>query len=114
MNAEADKLRRLEALLAGLLHYGSWVASGVIALGLALALIDWRAAAQLPANAPGMRVVTAGIALFILLPVLRVILMLIVFVRERDYRFVAISALVLVILLMGFALGMVMKAPAPG
>ena len=48
---------------------------------------------------------TIGIALFLLLPVLRVVLMLIVFLRERDYRFSAIAALVLRILLVGFVLG---------
>ena len=52
-----------------------------------------------------MRLVTIGIALFILLPVLRVVLMLIVFLRERDYRFSAIAALVLTILLVGFVVG---------
>jgi len=35
----------------------------------------------------GTRIVTAGIALLIVLPVLRVFLMLVVFVRERDFRF---------------------------
>jgi hypothetical protein len=32
--------------------------------------------------------------------------MLLVFIRERDYRFTAIAALVLAIILLGFALGM--------
>ena len=34
---------------------------------------------------------TIGIALLLLLPVLRVVLMLIVFLRKRDYRFSAIA-----------------------
>jgi hypothetical protein len=114
MSAEAGALRRLESLLAGQLHYGSWLASAVIGLGLALACFDWGAATPLPTSAPSMRIVTAGIALFILLPVLRVILMLVAFVRQRDYRFAAISALVLLILLMGFLLGMAMKAAGAG
>jgi uncharacterized membrane protein len=53
-----------------------------------------------------MRIATVGIALFILLPTLRVLLMLLVFLRERDYRFTAIAALVLAIILLGFAVGM--------
>jgi uncharacterized membrane protein len=53
---------------------------------------------------PNIRLVTIGIALFLLLPVLRVALMLIVFLRERDYWFSAIAALVLTILLVGFML----------
>jgi len=53
-----------------------------------------------------MRLVTIGIALFLLLPVLRVVLMLIVFLCELGYRFSAIAALVLTIILVGFVLGM--------
>jgi uncharacterized membrane protein len=51
------------------------------------------------------RIVTAGIALLIVLPVLRVFLMLVVFVRERDFRFSAIAMLVLAIILLGSVLG---------
>ena len=58
------------------------------------------------------RVITAGIALLIVLPVLRVLLMLIVFVRERDFRFSVIAILVLAIILLGSVLGMHM-AGAP-
>ena len=65
------KLSRLETSLAGLLHYGSWLASAAIALGLALALI----------NAPAMRLATAGLALLILLPIFRVTLMLFAFLQ---------------------------------
>jgi hypothetical protein len=54
-----------------------------------------------------MRVVTAGIALLIVLPVLRVFLMLVVFVRERDFRFSAIAMLVLAIILLGSVLDVV-------
>ena len=82
---------RLERLLANLLHYGSWLASIAIGLGLALSF---------------MRIATLGIALFILLPSVRVLLMLIVFLRARDYRFTAIAALVLAIIVLGFAVGM--------
>jgi Protein of unknown function (DUF1634) len=113
MSDEGGRNHRLELLLARLLDYGSWLASAVIGLGLALALIDWRSGAQAAGSLPSMRIVTAGIALFVLLPVLRVTLMLIVFVRERDYRFVAITALVLIIILAGFMLGIYMKSPTP-
>jgi uncharacterized membrane protein len=95
MSPWTAKPPRLEGLLAGVLHYGTWFASAVIAGGLALALM---------ASRDGMRIVTAGIALFILLPVLRVFVMLMVFLRERDYRFSAIAGLVLLIIFLGFAL----------
>lgn len=95
---------RLERLLAGVLHYGTGLASMVIAAGLALPLIKWNLG--ISAIPWGIHIVTAGIALFILLPVLRVTLMLIVFVRDGDYRFSAIAAFVLAIIFLGFALGL--------
>jgi hypothetical protein len=55
-------------------------------------------------------VITAGILLLIVLPVLRVLLMLIVFVRERDFRFGAIAMLVLAIILLGAVLGVAPSA----
>jgi len=61
----------------------------------------------------GTRIVTAGIALLIVLPVLRVFLMLVVFVRERDFRFSAIAMLVLAIMLLGSVLGVV-SSESPG
>jgi uncharacterized membrane protein len=97
----------LERLLAQLLQYGTWLASAVIALGLALATVPGVEGKGTPAAAAfsGMHIVTAGIALFILLPVLRVTVMLTVYLRERDYRLGAIAALVLLIIFAGFALG---------
>jgi uncharacterized membrane protein len=94
----------LEPLLAGVLNVGTWIASFVIAAGLVLSFFHERT--QPPA---GARVVTAGIGLFILLPILRVILMLTVFVKERDYQFAAAAAVVLLIIFAGFAVGMLSK-----
>jgi Protein of unknown function (DUF1634) len=101
-SAANGDIPRLESLLANLLHYGTFAASAIIALGLALPLASgqWSRSPQL-----SLHIVEAGIALFILLPVLRVLLMLIVFVRQRDHRYTAIAATVLVIILLGFALG---------
>jgi len=86
---------RLEQLLAGLLHHGTLGACAVVAAGLALAF--W--------STEGMRVATAGIALFILLPVVRVGVMLVFFLRVRDHRYAAIAALVLLILSISFLVG---------
>ena len=92
---------QLDRLLGNVLHRGTWLGSSIIALGLVLSM-TW----------PGMsstmictRIVTAGIALLIALPILRVILMLIVFVRERELRFSVIALLVLAIILAGSVLG---------
>ncbi|HMF78563.1 MAG TPA: DUF1634 domain-containing protein [Bryobacteraceae bacterium] len=102
----------LEWLLAGVLQYGSWLASATIGVGLALAMIHGRAGTHDLAMAPKMRIVTIGIAGFILLPVVRVAVMLVVFLRQRDYRFGWIAALVLTILFGGFALGTRLAAVA--
>ncbi len=95
---------RLESLLGGLLRYGTWIASIAIGLGLGVGLIDPKL---------GARIATAGIALLILLPSLRVLLMIFVFGRERDYRFALIAALVLTIIVLGILLG-IRTASVPG
>jgi hypothetical protein len=106
MNTARAQAPRLEWLLAGLLHYGTWLASAAIGLGVGLALIDSRIGGRNLAHLPSMRIATIGIALLILLPSLRVLLMLVVFVRERDYPFGIIAALVLAIIFLGVVVGM--------
>ena len=101
MNTDPAPRSGLDQLLAKVLHRGTWLGSCVIALGLALPMADWSGAAS---SITGTRIITAGIALLVILPVLRVVLMLIVFVRERDFLFSAISILVLAIILLGFVL----------
>jgi uncharacterized membrane protein len=86
---------KLERLLARVLDQGTWLASGIIGAGWLLAAAGWRSVA----------LIDGGIALFLLLPVLRVAIMLVVFVRERDYRFGLIAALVLSIIVLGAWLG---------
>jgi len=95
----------LEQLLAAFLRYGSWSALAAIGLGYALALIGSHAPASNLPVFPNMPIVRMGIALFILLPILRVLLMLLVFIRERDFRFAFISGLVLATILLGIFLG---------
>jgi len=106
MNHATPRPAQLEWLLAGTLHLGTWLASAAIGLGLALALLDSRFSAPKLAILRDMRIATIGIALLILLPVVRVIVMLIVYLRHRDYRFSAIALLVLTIILLGFAVGL--------
>ena len=100
-----NRARRLEELLAAFLRYGSWSASAAIGLGYALALIGSHPPTRNLAALPNMRIVTLGIVLFILLPIIRVLLMLLAFIRERDFRFVFISGTVLAIILLGIFLG---------
>jgi hypothetical protein len=105
MNSATPRPARLEWLLAEVLQYGSRLAAAIIAFGLGLALIDSRAPKL--AILRDMRIATIGIALFILLPVTRLTLMLIFYVRQRDYRLGAVALLVLTIILLGFAVSLV-------
>jgi uncharacterized membrane protein len=95
---------RIESLLAGALNVGTWLASIVIAAGLVLSLFYQRT--PFPT---GAQILTAGIGLFILLPILRVILMLIFFAKQRDYKFTAAAALVLLTIFAGLAIGILAK-----
>ena len=104
MSGRTIKPVRIESLLAGVLNVGTWLASVVIAAGLVLSLFYERT--PFPT---GAQVVTAGIGLFILLPILRVILMLTIFVKERDYKFAGAAAVVLLIIFAGFAIGILSK-----
>lgn len=105
MNRGADNFERREQLIAGLLWYGTWLASATIAGGLAIGLLH-HLAIPLRLGLSGFAVVKAGVALFILLPVARVALMLLIFLRERDYAYTAISALVLAIIAAGVVVGL--------
>ena len=52
-----------------------------------------------------MALMTIGIALFVLLPVSRLVLIIVIFIRECDYRFSLIATLVFVIIMAGTLLG---------
>jgi hypothetical protein len=62
---------RLETQVAALLRYGSWLASAAIGLGLVLTMIDSRFAME-PRQFAEHAHAAMGIALFIVLPMLRV------------------------------------------
>src|SRR5260370_24346596 len=111
MNRATPRGAPLERLLAGTLQYGTWLASAAIGLGVALALIDSRFSAAKLTILRDMRITTVGIALLILLPVVRVIVMLIVYLRQRDYHLSAIALLVLAIILLRFPLGFPVTNP---
>ena len=94
-------MSKTEGLLAGLLRYGTWLASAVIGLGLALSLV----------GLSGAQVVAVGVVLFIALPVLRVLVMLAVFLRDRDYRLALVAAIVLMTIVAGFVIGIHVSNP---
>jgi hypothetical protein len=90
----------LERRLATMLQLGTWVGSCIIAVGWILS-----ASGEPPLlSSAAVAIVQAGIALFIVLPALRVLLMAIFFVYERDYRLGAVAALVLAVIVVGAAL----------
>jgi len=96
MSTETVKAPQAELLLAGLLRYGTWLASGVTGLGLAMSL----------AGVEGTAVVAVGVALFIALPVLRVLVMLGAFIVDQDCRFVIVATVVLITILTGLVIGL--------
>jgi hypothetical protein len=98
--------RQLERRLAVLLYYGTWLASGVTALGLAASLFAGGTSGRVASTAAfSQRIITSGVLLFIGLPVLRVIVMLITYLRARELRLALIAALVLCILGLGLGFG---------
>ena len=110
MSPFRSQSRTLEELLAGLLRYGTWIASAAIGVGIALAILDPRLGAL---HLAGMRIATVGVILFILLPSTRVLLMLTFFLRDRDYPLAITAAVVLAIIVLGFLIGMHSTAPMP-
>jgi len=110
MSQESDNrqhLVRMEGMLAGLLRYGALIASGWIALGIVLDLFDGPASVSQNSVTLADRCLSIGIILLIALPVLRVALTTAVFAFERDYVFAAISGAVLLIIALGFVLGVI-------
>ena len=101
MSKETVEAPQPELLLAGLLRYGTWLASGVTGLGLAMPLV----------GVEGTQVVAAGVALFIGLPVLRVLVMLAAFILNQDYRLVIVAAVVLITILAGLVIGLSSSNP---
>ena len=101
MRREAVKAPQPEWLLAGLLRYGTWLASAVTGLGLATSLV----------GVEGTHVVAAGVALFIALPVLRVLVMLGAFLLGRDYRLVLVTTVVLMTILASLVIGVCLSDP---
>lgn len=90
---------KLERRLAGLLSYGTLVATVLIAAGLAF-----------PVPGPSHDLArttlsTIGVAIIIVLPVLRVTVMAFAFVVERDLLFAAIASTVFAIIMLSLFLG---------
>ncbi|MFW7339913.1 DUF1634 domain-containing protein [Pollutimonas sp. H1-120] len=103
MKPDAGVRERKDQAIAGLLRWGTWLASSIIAIGM---IIGFAAFLDSPPGLDWKRVAGFGIALFILLPILRVGLMLAMFLRERDYTYAVISGSVLAIILAASLVGL--------
>lgn len=113
-----SRIEGVELAVSKLLRIGVFIAAIVIIIGLLQLLItgdrgypgetyptgfgsiidglmSWKSVA----------VIETGLLLLILTPVLRVFVSLFVFLQEKDYRFVGITALVFIILIVSFLLG---------
>jgi uncharacterized membrane protein len=101
MSTDLARHPGLERLLSRLLECGTWIGSSVIAFGIVSSFVD----TPKTVAALSTPIVTAGIFVIILLPIMRVSLMALIFLRERDYRFGAIALLVLIIIALGGYLG---------
>ncbi|WP_306591631.1 DUF1634 domain-containing protein [Geothrix sp. 21YS21S-4] len=89
----------IELILARCLRIGSIVAAALLALGLGV-----MAATGAPV---GKSLMTAGLIALLLTPVLRVLVAAIVFVKEKDWLYVAFCLVVLCSLAAGVKFGLV-------
>jgi uncharacterized membrane protein len=116
LREETDE--RAHTAIAAVLRYGSVLSALVMVIGVLLAFMEGGSAAQtapLSAGALVMRAVALdplavtqlGILLLLLTPVFRIVIAVIAFGVERDYRYVLISSGVLIVVLasIAFALG---------
>lgn len=104
MRAKSD-IELSNRVIAGLLWYGTWLASAIIALGTGLEVLN-QIGCDMPFVQSGLSLMKTGVIIFILLPVARVILMLGLFLRNRDYLYTVLSAFVLVVIGIGVLVGL--------
>lgn len=120
MKDEQQEIRDVEAAIGYILRVGVIISASIISLGLCLLLINGGTGYpvdQTPADfetiAAGLFQLKAGayvmLGLFclILTPVLRVVVSIWAFAKEKDYLYVWITVIVLVILLFGMLTGYV-------
>lgn len=121
MNGEKNGLKRIEAMeivISNYLRIGVAISSIVILTGLLMFFVVRHSGYPMghyPSSIGGIikgllvlkpdAIILTGLFLLILTPVFRVGLSIILFYKEKDYLYVAITAFVFIILLVGFFLG---------
>lgn len=95
-----NQSRSLEHNLAYLLKYGTLICWLVIGAGVLLKAAD--------IATPGFDLVSIGIVGFILLPILRLVCMLIAYLRTKDRAMIRVVTIVLCLVLTGLVAGNLM------
>lgn len=96
-SCESGKVLAIESILARVLRLGSVAAGVLLAAGIGTMLLA-RAAF-------GPRLISAGLIILLLTPVLRVLVAGLVFIHERDWLFALFCLVVLCSLALGVKLG---------
>jgi uncharacterized membrane protein len=121
-DAERDRLlRQTELIISNVLRGGVLLSAGIILLGVILFYIGWLRAGSgahegaFPHSLAGvgqglaqgdpLAIIALGLLVLLATPVLRVAVSVVTFALERDWRYTAITLLVLAILVLSFFLG---------
>ena len=91
--------KNLETLLANLLSWGTMAACAIIASGMTISFTSSNSISS-------TRLINIGISLFLFLPIARVWVMTIAFIKQLDFVFALIGFLVLLIIAMSAAVSM--------
>lgn len=94
----AEKVETVEIAVAQLLRIGVVIASVLITLGLGGMLVGIS-----PSSAT--RLITIGLIVLVLTPIMRVVAAVVVYLREGDYVYAFISLFVLLMLATGLLIG---------
>lgn len=108
----------LELVISRFLQVGVLVSAAIMLIGLVIYLITGNSGYAgdlyptnpllILADAAALKpyaIIMTGLFILILTPVMRVGVSIIVFLKEKDYKYVAISALVFIILVVSFLIG---------
>jgi uncharacterized membrane protein len=119
---EEAKIHGTELLISAVLRGGVFLSGGVTLLGVLIFFIQQRGQPlgdvtdlKYPhtlsdvfagvGHGSGMAIILLGLLLLIATPVTRIAVSIVAFANERDWRYVAITSVVLLILLISFLLG---------
>ncbi|WP_430535201.1 DUF1634 domain-containing protein [Listeria rocourtiae] len=117
-STSGEEMHRVEAVVSGLLRIGVLLSAAVILIGLLLLMFTGTSGypgTTYPTTLTDIftgigefkpyAIIMFGLFCLILTPVLRVLVSLATFLKEKDYLYVAITAIVLIILAISFLIG---------